>query len=900
MIAILLAGLRRPTAPHARPFLVVALSLVATVCVHAQTNVLWNFGTTAALATPSSGLPADVTGGGVTQGNNNGTTPLLTTVSVSSGYAGATGQFNAGAAARIGALNPATSAYFQVVLTPGAGRQLTISGLQFGSRSTGTGPQAYAVYSSMDAFAAPVASGTFLNNSTWILHTPAFASVTGPTGTPVTLRLFGFNGAGGAQANTANWRIDDLRLTLSTTAGPAPAPAVTNTAPADGATLVPVNTAISVTFNQPVTVQSGAFAISGSGSGLHSATVSGGPTTFTLTPFSPFLNGETVTVTAFAAQIADQATGLVNPASDYTFSFTTVPPTPFRLIHQVQGSGAASPLTGQDVTVRGVVTATFSGTGGLRGFFVQEEEADYDSDSTTSEGIFVFDASGSAPVSIGALVAVTGRVTEFNGLTQLGTPVSVSVQGTAPLPAATPLSLPVPAPTALETLEGMRVSLPQTLSVTDTFSLGQFGEVVVSSGGILPNPTNVAAPGAPALAQAAANRLNRLVIDDGRSPAYPDPTPYLFGTTAEASTLRIGDTVTGVEGVLTFQFDDYTVQPTTPPAFVRAHPRTLPEPPRRSLRIASANVLNFFNGNGTGGGFPTSRGADTPAEFARQRAHIVTSLLATQADIIGLIEIENDGFGPASAIRDLAAALNAAQPASLAYAVLDLGGPVGTDAITCGFLYRPSRVKLAGSPAVNLAPVFDRPPVAQTFTAANGEKFTVCVNHFKSKGSAPSGGPDADQGDGQGAWNVRRTQQAAALTAWLATSPTGTTDPDTLIIGDLNAYAKEDPITTILNAGYVNILETLEGPGGYSYVFNGEAGHLDHALGTNSLWRQVVSAFTWHNNAAEPPYLDYNLENKTPAQQAVNNGPANNGATPWRASDHDPVIIDIKPGAPVR
>jgi predicted extracellular nuclease len=201
---------------------------------------------------------------------------------------------------------------------------------------------------------------------------------------------------------------------------------------------------------------------------------------------------------------------------------------------------------------------------------------------------------------------------------------------------------------------------------------------------------------------------------------------------------------------------------------------------------------------------------------------------------------------------------------------------------------------------VNLDPVFDRPPVAQTFTAANGEKFTVCVNHFKSKGSAPSGGPDADQGDGQGAWNVRRTQQAAALTAWLATSPTGTTDPDTLIIGDLNAYAKEDPIMTILNAGYVNILETLEGPGGYSYVFNGEAGHLDHALGTNSLWRQVVGAFTWHNNAAEPAYLDYNLENKTPAQQAVNNGPANNGATPWRASDHDPVIIDLKPGAPVR
>lgn len=239
-------------------------------------------------------------------------------------------------------------------------------------------------------------------------------------------------------------------------------------------------------------------------------------------------------------------------------------------------------------------------------------------------------------------------------------------------------------------------------------------------------------------------------------------------------------------------------------------------------------------------------------------------------------------------------------PASSAYAVVDLGGTIGTDEITCGFIYKPGRVSLVGAAAVNLDPTFNRPPVAQTFAASNGEKFTVCVNHLKSKGSAPSSGANIDQGDGQGAWNVLRIQQANALAAWLANSPTGTVDPDTLIIGDLNAYAKEDPVTALLNAGYVNVLETLEGVGGYSYVFDGEAGHLDHALASPNLWRQIAGAFTWHNNSAEPVYLDYNLEDKSATQQAVNNGPANNGTTPWRASDHDPVIIDLKPGAPVR
>ena len=190
-----------------------------------------------------------------------------------------------------------------------------------------------------------------------------------------------------------------------------------------------------------------------------------------------------------------------------------------------------------------------------------------------------------------------------------------------------------------------------------------------------------------------------------------------------------------------------------------------------------------------------------------------------------------------------------------------------------------------------------RNPLAQTFQElATGEILTVSINHFKSKGSASTGAaatdgivpnPNLDQGDGQAASNYLRTRQAQALSAWLATDPTGSGDPDFLIIGDLNAYAKEDPIVALENAGYINLTEAAEGPGGYSYAFGGEFGHLDHALANYHLMAQVTDAATWHVNSDEPVYYDYNVENKNAAQQAVNATGA------YRYSDHDPVVVTL-------
>jgi len=197
---------------------VTSAPLALTVAVAPPPVVAWDF----SVAEPVRGLPADVTGGTVVQRNNNGTTLTLTTVSVSSGYAGATGTSNAGAAARVGPLNLAEggSAFFEFTLTPAAGRQLAVSGLSFGARSTGTGPQAYAVFAAVGS-AAPVlvAAGPLANNSAWTLIAPTLFPVVSSVATPVTFRLYGYGGAGNAGTSTANWRIDDLAVTLTTGVG---------------------------------------------------------------------------------------------------------------------------------------------------------------------------------------------------------------------------------------------------------------------------------------------------------------------------------------------------------------------------------------------------------------------------------------------------------------------------------------------------------------------------------------------------------------------------------------------------------------------------------------------------------------------------------------------------------
>jgi DNA/RNA endonuclease G (NUC1) len=194
---------------------ITSAAIALNITVIPPEPVLWDFTT----ATPTSGLPPDVSGGTIVQRNNFGTTQTLTTVSVSSGYTGVSGTSNAGAAARVGSLNLAEggSAFFEFTLTPAAARQLSVTALSFGARSTATGPQSYTLFV-VNGAAEPalIASGPLANNSVWTRITPSFLPVVSDPATSVTFRLYGCNGTGNAGVNTANWRIDDLSVQLTT------------------------------------------------------------------------------------------------------------------------------------------------------------------------------------------------------------------------------------------------------------------------------------------------------------------------------------------------------------------------------------------------------------------------------------------------------------------------------------------------------------------------------------------------------------------------------------------------------------------------------------------------------------------------------------------------------------
>jgi uncharacterized protein len=673
------------------------------------------------------------------------------------------------------------------------------------------------------------------------------------------------------------------------------APSVTSTAPDGDATGVPADANVTVTFSEAVTVVGDWFSILCGSSGAHAASSSAGVNSFTLDPTVNFSPGESCTVTIHASQVTD-SDGIDPPdnmAGDYSFSFSTAAATvTVTPIHDVQGAGDTSPLVGLNVTIEGVVVGDYQLSSQFSGFYVQEEDSDVDANPATSEGVFVF--GGGTAVSTGDVVRVTGKVSEFNGLTEIAPSASgVTVRSTGSTVTPASVGLPVADVGDLERYEGMQVAFAQTLTVTEVFNLARFGEVSLSGAGRLYTPTAVAAPGAAANAVEAQNNRSRIVLDDANGQQNIDPTLYPQGGLSATNPLRVGDSLSGLTGILDFRFALYRIQPIGPIAFDHTNPRPpAPDAVGGNLRIASFNVLNYFNGDGLGGGFPTARGANTPAEFQRQRAKEISALSAMNAPIVGLMEMENDS-GDQSAVADLVAGLNDTLGAGT-YDYVNTG-VIGTDAIKVALIYKPAVVTTVGDWKIitsSVDPRFDetksRPSLAQTFQDnATGRKLTVVVNHLKSKSSACAGDPDT--GDGSGDCNQTRTRAAAALVDWLKTDPTGSGDPDFLLIGDMNAYTFESPIQTFVDGGLTNLVRKYDGLAGYSYVFDGESGYLDHALATPSLESQVTGVGHWHINPDESAALDYNVEFKSANQVNTFYSPG-----PYRSSDHDPVVIGLE------
>ena len=564
------------------------------------------------------------------------------------------------------------------------------------------------------------------------------------------------------------------------------------------------------------------------------------------------------------------------------------------LIIAIQGEGNESPLVDTLVELEGIVTADFQGDDELKGFFVTSLAADEDTNPLTSEGVFVYFAD--TDVNVGDHVRVQGTVDEYFDSTQISDVVQVAVCATGQSVSATKISLPLASQDDLEAFEGMLVTLDQELVVTNNFGLGRYGEVELATERLYQG-TQVAMPGDAANAVEVENLTKKILVDDGSTVQNSDPTAYPTPGLSAENTLRTGDSVNSVTGALAYSFSTYRIHPTVAPQFIATNPREdAPElNPEADLRVASFNVLNYFNGDGQGAGFPTSRGADSLEELVRQEAKLVSAISAMQADVVGLMEIENDGFGEFSAIASLVNALNDADSAN-EYAFVDFNvNQVGTDAITTALIYRANKVEEVGSAAITTAAPFDfsnRTPIAQSFKSLESQEvFTVAVAHLKSKGGCGSAsGANEDQNDGQACWNEIRTEGASAFADWLDSKPTGVDDEDIILVGDMNAYAMEDPIRKFDEKGYKNVVAELDGNTlAYSYSFSGRAGSLDHAVATESLLSKVVAAKDWHINADEPIVLDYNVEFKSEGHQSTLYS-----ESAYRASDHDPVIVDIK------
>jgi uncharacterized protein len=522
-------------------------------------------------------------------------------------------------------------------------------------------------------------------------------------------------------------------------------------------------------------------------------------------------------------------------------------------------------LEARSVRVEGVVTASFPGSAGLGGFFVQDAGVGAGGGSA-SDGLFVRMPAGRSTPRPGTVVWVQGTVSESGALTQLTRVTRLERCGHAPVPAPREVRLPMNDPRGWEALEGMRVHLAGPLTITGVYELGRYGELTLAVARLFA-PTQGEPGQEPA--ERAPLQGRRIVLDDGSLLQDPRPVPYLL---PDGRPPRVGDRVSDVTAVVVQTREGYRLEPTAPPTLVAANPRPAAPPPLAGgVRVATFNVHNFFTTLG-------ARGARSRAQLALQRAKLSAALAGLDADAIALQEVENDG---SRSVAALVAALNARLDTDAYAAVPDPRGGVGDDRIKQAVLYRPARLELVAT-ASDPRPLFERAPVAATFRVTGGGTFTLLTVHLKSKGGCPAAG-DVDHGFG--CWNLRRSAQAEAVLAFADRLARRPGDVGVLVAGDLNSYAGEPPLRRFAAAGYVNADRLVPAARRYSYVFDGLSGTLDYVLASPSLAPHLEGAAIWHIDADESPLVS----------AFGDGGPAITvlpGA--FRASDHDPVLVGLR------
>ena len=604
-------------------------------------------------------------------------------------------------------------------------------------------------------------------------------------------------------------------------------------------------------------------------------------------------------------------------------------------IPEIQGTGAESPLKGQNVTTQGVVTAVWQGEKSLNGFTIQTPGTGDAAPAEASEAVFVYTGETGFYPKIGESVEVTGSVDEYYGQTQIAL-AQGSVLSDA-LPAITPLAIDAlpEGDEAREKLESMLLK-PGVHTVTDNYGLNRYGELGLAPGTeALRQPTDKFAPGSPEMhALEESNAAKYVILDDGSTRDFTrdgasTKLPYIMQNGSDVKTIRTTNQVEFADSgvILGYGHNQWRFQPTsliTGDSATADLPITWdparPEAPQVAgdYTVAAFNVLNFFInlgedngaksykdrfGNGVGSNSGTFRGAWSASAFEDQKGKILTALEGLDADVIGLSEIENAantvGGSYDDAVKYLVGELNSRAGSEVwDYVKAPANSAADTDVIRTAIIYKKDRVEPVGEATLLEDERFKgtaRTPLAAEFVpvqdkcAAEGpDSFVVVTNHFKSKGSVAKG--DEDTGDGQGNNPNVRNAHAQAVLDGLSKQPKWQ-EKATFVMGDLNAYSKEDAISIFRNAGYTIPVEELNPESEWqavaSYQFSGRIGSLDHILANKHVDAQAAQ--TWNINSDEPIAMEYSRRNYT-------GGDVFEADNPYRSSDHDPVKVGFNLG----
>lgn len=418
--------------------------------------------------------------------------------------------------------------------------------------------------------------------------------------------------------------------------------------------------------------------------------------------------------------------------------------------------------------------------------------------------------------------------------------------------------------------ENRTLYFAQTLVVSDNYSWQRYGQLKLSSIRLMA-PTDMATPNSTDYNRIVTdNAKNWIYLDDGYSTEYPTPLPFADSQ----GTRRIGSRINNLKAVLRRYSWGWALVPTvdyTLQFYGNERPISIDIADNHNLKVCSFNLAYYLTSN-----FGTGFGPDNETQAAKQHSKIIKALLAVDADIYGLIEIQQGQ----DAIRNICDALNSTMGNNI-FSFIDDRGSIYGSYTKVGFIYRSDRVVPDGK-LRNINNILPHRKKLQCFRLlANNEKFVLSLNHFKSKTGKNATGDNADNGDGQGLFNGDRVREATAVIDAIKSYTSACNDNDVLVMGDLNAYSQENPLHIFYNNGFSNILKK-QNDSAYSYVYQGVSGCIDHAVANASMANQIVRAEVFHINADEPKMFEYK---QNTSQDNM-----------YRSSDHDIVVVALNLG----